>query len=49
MITESEDTMIRRAIGLTLGDLAYDRNLFGVASFCYYRIAGYPRRIKAVR
>lgn len=40
---------IKRAIGLTLGDMAYDLNLIPVASFCYYSIAGYPKKMKGLR
>lgn len=40
---------IRRAIGLTLGDLAYDRDLMKVASFCYHSLAMYPKLMRGAR
>lgn len=37
---------IRRAVGISLGDVAYDMNVKWFAAFCYYHIAMYPRRMR---
>lgn len=37
---------IRRAIGLTLGDIAFDLGFTPLAAFAYYKVAMYPKRIK---